>query len=127
MVNDTTHLRPSEIAAAECDRFFQVYNADPRYRFNVKMSCGAGAVTVSLVTDFTPGDAAEYREVESRALALLACISRTKPGSVWGSTSDGVGGHVALTSGKFVINKSGCRKLTCAAIARSLNIRIAGA
>lgn len=127
MTTTTTRPKPSEVAAAECSDFNRLWDSNPQYQFGLLMQCGHdGAVTVTLSTNFEPHNAAQYQEIENYALRLLSAISRTKPGSVWGSTSDGVGGHVALESGRFVINKSGCRKLTCAAIARSLNITIKG-
>lgn len=68
----------------------------------------SGIVIVS--TTFTPGDMAAYAEAERSCNRVLNLVRQTRPGSVWGSTSDSVGGHVAIERGVCTINKSGVDK-----------------
>jgi hypothetical protein len=65
---------------------------------------------VSLGKRFEPGDSKEYMVAESGAMSLLSCAPTVTYGSTWGSDSGSVGGHAALTSGDFHMNKSGISK-----------------
>lgn len=64
---------------------------------------------LGLYRNFTPGDCDQYCETESDALCLLH-KAPLKGGSVWGSTSDGIGGAIALSSGRAEFKKSGTGK-----------------
>lgn len=68
----------------------------------------AGIVSVS--GRFTPNDQAAYIVMESNAYRLLNKFRQVRAGSMWGSDSGSVGGGIALESGRFVMNKSGCEK-----------------
>lgn len=70
----------------------------------------AGSGVIALETVFTPGDLDAYIAAESNAFALISKVPRVSGGSTWGSTSDGVGGHAALTSGRFHLCVSGVSK-----------------
>jgi hypothetical protein len=73
-----------------------------------------GIVSVSLT--FPAGDRDAYFAAENAARSLLYSVPTTRAGSTWGSTSDGVGGHAALQSGRFVLNVSGVSKNFAAGI-----------
>ena len=68
---------------------------------------------------FTPGDADAYVQVEGQATMLLDMLG-AKGGSMWGSTSDGIGGAVALNSGKFRLCVSGVPKRVSNALVKLL-------
>jgi hypothetical protein len=69
---------------------------------------------------FTPGDLDAYVNIEGDCYGILDMLHTTSAGSVWGSTSDGVGGHVAVTDGYYVINKSGGDKRVLSALAKMI-------
>jgi hypothetical protein len=56
--------------------------------------------------NFEPGDSSAYAEAENACLAVIHSLPRSG-GSIWGTTSDGVGGHVGLTHGYCEIKCSG--------------------
>lgn len=76
--------------------------------FTVRTSCAG--VVAELACTFPAGDHNAYLTALTAAQALLAEVPVTSPGTTWGSTSDGVGGHAALHSGLFELLKSGCSK-----------------
>lgn len=124
---DTSSVKttPSERALVEASEFDVLWDNYRGYGFRLSIrNCQDGASLITLTCQFEPGNRDEYREIEQAAYNLLGAVSRTKPGSIWGSDSDSIGGHVALTSGSFVMNKSGCRKLTCMRIASNHHIVI---
>lgn len=61
---------------------------------------------VAISKNFAPGDMKAYVEADMMAYGILAHVP-LKGGSVWGSTSDGIGGIVAAKNGHYVLNKSG--------------------
>jgi hypothetical protein len=69
---------------------------------------GGGIVRVSIT--FEPGDVAAYCAAEELAHDLIAQVPTTAAGSVWGTTSDGVGGLSALKDGRMVLKASGVSK-----------------
>jgi len=71
---------------------------------------GTGGVVISLTKVFAPDDTDAYIDAENAAQFLLAEVPKVAYGSTWGSTSDGVGGHAALTTGFFILNASGVSK-----------------
>lgn len=52
------------------------------------------------------GDKAAFVDADMAAPSILS-LAPLKGGSIWGTDGGSVGGHAALTSGKFVMNKSG--------------------
>jgi hypothetical protein len=72
------------------------------------VSFHGGTLTVRVA--FTPGDVDEFVAAEALAHDAIAEAPTTRNGSVWGTTSDGVGGHIALTSGRFKLKASGVSK-----------------
>ena len=66
---------------------------------------------ISVSANFTPGDKAAYLKLEDQANEILGMFRMVTPGSVWGADSGSVGGAIAIETGKFVMNKSGCEKL----------------
>jgi len=65
-----------------------------------------GIVTVT--GHFDKGDKDAYTRMENDALRILARFRQTRAGSIWGSDSGSIGGAIALQTGNFVLNKSGC-------------------
>jgi hypothetical protein len=69
-----------------------------------------GNNTVRITAQFHPGDKEAFTKYDMYAPDVLA-LAPLRGGSVWGTDGGSVGGHVALTSGRFVMNKSGTAKL----------------
>jgi len=61
---------------------------------------------VAISKNFTPNDMKAYVDADMMAYVILSHVP-LKGGSVWGSTSDGIGGIVAARNGHYVLNKSG--------------------
>lgn len=72
---------------------------------------------------FTPGDLDDYHEADSEWFSFLSKLPRTRPGSIWGTTSDGIGGYVGHKNGRYEINMSGGDKRILKAIAKELASR----
>lgn len=77
---------------------------------------------VRVVGSFDPGDRIAYQHLDGVAATALAMVAASG-GSVWGSTSDGVGGAVALRDGVYVLNVSGVQKRFLAALVKSQGAR----
>lgn len=56
---------------------------------------------------FTPGNMEQYVDADGEYYFILEHLKSTSPGSIWGTTSDGIGGLSAINSGCYVANKSG--------------------
>ena len=65
---------------------------------------------VSISSVIPQDDLDAYVRTENTAFRIFDYVPQTAAGSVWGSTSDGVGGHVAVTTGNFELHKSGISK-----------------
>lgn len=91
---------------------------------NVNARAGGKALAdswlVELTTTFDAGDAAAYVGTEIEALRLLGDVPRPYAGTTWGSTSDGVGGHAALSSGSFRLCSSGVSASFAKALAKAI-------
>jgi len=59
---------------------------------------------------FQPGNLEEFTYCDMWGPHLLGIVKATQPGSIWGTDGGSVGGHVAVTSGNYTLNKSGCSK-----------------
>lgn len=75
---------------------------------------------LTISKSFTPGDLNAYVDIEGECYGILEMLNSTSAGSIWGSTSDGIGGHVAVTKGYYVINKSGGDKRVLSALAKMI-------
>lgn len=75
---------------------------------------------ISITTKFEKGNRDTYTQIENQAMSLLHFLKMVRPGSIWGSTSDGIGGYIAIENGNFVLNKSGCSKRVLNAIEKML-------
>ena len=62
---------------------------------------------VTLRGTFAPGDRSAFVAFDMDAPSVLARLPITEPGSTWGTDGGSVGGHAALTSGNFYLNRSG--------------------
>ena len=101
--------KPSPIEIAK-----SIKEAASRYGFRLDVRGGILTVTKR----FTPCDNHAYVCTEGDAYSIVGMLKQTEPGSTWGSTSDGIGGHVALQSGNFILNKSGGSKRVLTALAK---------
>ena len=59
---------------------------------------------------FQPGNASQFRQAETEAYQLTPLIPASGRGSVWGTTSDSVGGDVGLNGGYYELKKSAVSK-----------------
>jgi hypothetical protein len=72
--------------------------------------------TVSVTKHFTPGDKAAFCECDATAWGLLASLPG-RGGSTWGTDGGSVGGHVALTHGRYELKRSCVGKRVADALA----------
>lgn len=64
---------------------------------------------VSISKAFAPGDLAAFSACDCYGTLLLDMVP-LKGGSVWGTDGGSVGGHAAVKSGRYTLNKSGSGK-----------------
>lgn len=64
---------------------------------------------VTITRHFAPGDNAEFVSCDGDYYGVLSTL-RARGGSMWGTDSASVGGHVALRTGTFRMNVSGVGK-----------------
>lgn len=55
---------------------------------------------------FSSGDKVAFCQADSEAYDVLS-HAPLKGGSIWGTDGGSIGGHVGLTNGEYVLNKSG--------------------
>jgi hypothetical protein len=72
--------------------------------------------TVTIIRDFAPGDKSAFCECDATAWGLLASLPG-RGGSTWGTDGGSVGGHVALTHGRYTLNRSCVGKRVADALA----------
>ena len=65
---------------------------------------------VILRQSFPAGSNADYVRVDGDASFLMYALPQTRAGSIWGTTSDGVGGFSAIKNGVYNIKASGISK-----------------
>lgn len=113
----TTRTAPRSATAIKVDEFTAAC-ADAGFRFT---SCnyGGGDYVVEVTTTFAPNDAVAYLKAEHTSYNLLGLAPVVTYGTTWGSDSGSVGGHSALTSGRFHMCKSGVGKRFGAALAKA--------
>lgn len=83
------------------------------YGFTWDVSHGT---VVTVHKAFGANDAHAYIAAETDAYSILHHAPMLYPGTTWGTTSDGVGGHAGLTGGYFRLSKSGVSKRFIAAL-----------
>lgn len=69
---------------------------------------------------FAPGSKDGFCECDMMYGSVLGLLPRSTPGSEWGTDGGGIGGMVALNSGRFKMNKSGGSKRVLKALAKML-------
>lgn len=98
-------MSASEIAA-KVNGYVREYGAQLNLRSSI----------ASVTMRFPAGDPSAFCDAEAKAFDILEQIPRTSPGSYWGT--DGIAAQIAINSGRFVLNKSGCGKRVLSAIAK---------
>jgi hypothetical protein len=69
---------------------------------------------------FAPGSKDGFCECDMMYGSVLELLPRTQPGSDWGTDGGGIGGMVALQSGRFKMNRSGGSKRVLKALVKVL-------
>jgi len=57
--------------------------------------------------NFKPSDIEAFVKCDALAYDVLSLLPRTRGGSDWGTDGGSVGGHIALSTGVFSMNRSG--------------------
>lgn len=91
-----------------------------QYEFSVDIR----GTIIELKRSFKERSNHTYIELEAAADRILSLIKQTTAGSTWGSTSDSVGGALALQNGVFRMCKSGCSKRLLAQIQKLMPVAI---
>lgn len=66
---------------------------------------------ITINQSYRPGDNAAYVAADMIAADILSIVPVTKSdSSVWGTTSDGIGGYSGLNGGYYRLNKSAPKK-----------------
>lgn len=89
-------MTPAENFVAKCNEY--------GFTFEV------GNTIVSVSRTFPKGNLDEFVHCDMWGPHLLGMLKMTQPGSVWGTDGGSVGGHVAVTNGRYTLNKSGIGK-----------------
>jgi hypothetical protein len=95
-MTESTKLTPAQQAEAIRSRAREL---------GVSVAVNGGTLVVQKT--FAPGDKAAYAQAEDDCREVLRLIRITRPGSLWGTDSGSVGGHVGLTGGYCRLNRSG--------------------
>jgi len=103
----TTKPSPIEIAKS-------IKEAAAKYGFTLEVRGGILTVHKS----FPAGSNEGFRDCDMMYYSVLGLLPRTKDGSDWGTDAGGIGGMVALNSGRFTMNRSGGSKRILAALAK---------
>lgn len=67
----------------------------------------------------TPNDLADFTSAMATARSILRHVRMVRPGTTWGTTTDGVGGHAGLTGGYVRLSKSGIEKRVATALVKA--------
>lgn len=87
----------AKMFAEECEKY--------GFRFEVTDS------VVTIHQTYSAGDTAAYVAADMIAADILSIVPVTKSdSSVWGTTSDGIGGYSGLNGGYYRLNKSAPKK-----------------
>ena len=79
---------------------------------------------VSITRGFNPGDRDAYVQADIEAAQVMRLVPCSYPGTTWGTTSDGVGGHAGLNNGHYDLMKSGVQATFAKALAAGLGIEV---
>jgi hypothetical protein len=82
---------------------------------------GPTQTTVTITTVIPTDDRDAFVKADSEYWAILSLAPMTGTGSVWGTNGAGVGGHAAMATGRFVMNKSGVSKRLISALKKELS------
>lgn len=62
---------------------------------------------LTITKRFAPNGRGEFTEADVEYHSILGLLPQTRPGSIWGTDSSGVGAITAMRTGVFTMNKSG--------------------
>ncbi len=65
---------------------------------------------ITLWKSFEAGNVTQYLEAEDVCYRIIRLVPCSRPGSMWGTTSDGVGGYAGIQTGLMRLNRSGVNK-----------------
>ena len=102
-----TKLSPTEIAAKIKEAAVQ-----NGYKLEVR----GGILTVHKY--FQAGSRDGFVDCDMSYYSVLGLLPRTEPGSDWGTDGGGIGALSAISSGHFVMNRSGGSKRVLSALAK---------
>lgn len=105
-LNDNTKIQTDYTLAlhATPDEFLEFCK-----RFDITVARNEDGM-VTLEKSFTPDNPSQYATAEAVVFQAMMSVPQTAAGSIWGTTSDGVGGYSGQLHGKMVLNKSGVSK-----------------
>lgn len=81
-----------------------------------KLEVRGGILTIHKM--FSPDDRNGFVECDMSYYSVLGLLPRTEPGSDWGTDGGGIGALSAISSGHFVMNRSGGSKRVLAALVK---------
>lgn len=73
-------------------------------------SVSTGGSIVTIQTTFEPGDNDAYVKADGESFQLMSILPHASTGSTWGTTGDGVGGHVGKEHGYYTLKCSAISK-----------------
>jgi hypothetical protein len=71
--------------------------------------------TVSISRKFQAGSREQYAYCDMTGPGILGAIPN-KGGSQWGTDGASIGGAIAIQTGRYTLNQSGCSKMFCKAL-----------
>lgn len=80
-----------------------IKNAAARYGFTLEVR---GSI-LTIRKSFEAGNVNAFVDCDMSYYSVLELLPRTNAGSDWGTDGGGIGGQVAINSGRFVMNRSG--------------------
>lgn len=89
---------------------------DLAHELGVRYGVNNDVLTVRVT--FEPGDTDAYIDAERACLAVLRLARANRPGSIWGTDSGSIGGHIGLKGGYCTLHKSGVAKRVLQALSR---------
>ena len=75
---------------------------------------------VTITRTFTPGNLAQFNNLDMSYWLVLSHVPQTRPGSMWGTDGGGMGAVAALRTGRFAMNVSGVSKRFLTQLAKEL-------
>jgi hypothetical protein len=95
-----TKQTPKQIAA-------EILATANRLGWSIEINSDGYDPILTIRKSFTPGDMDAFVEADGTYYDVIGRLPRTTSGSDWGTDGSGIGGHVALKSGRFTYNRSG--------------------